>query len=227
MLKRDKNGFLDIIRRNDLSHSSFKRYEKDDVDGYPGFIIQLENSPLFFLARTSRDDFHEHDCRYIKFGPEFPKSDYEPKNNWGTIDVVYEEFEYWLKNHVIAYLEEIDIEDLWDQLEGQSLFSPDPLSSRSSDSFSKPEKERIRSSINQFRKLIETQYQPHTTQLEAIEDRLEYLVDSLDRLNKVDWQGVAISTVISISIALNLDTQDGKNLFDLFRQAFTALLEIF
>ncbi len=90
MLKRDKNGFIDIIRNNDFDPSSFKRYEKDNVDGEPGFIVQLENSPLFFLARTNKDDYHQHDSRYIRFAPNFPKSEYFPSNGWDHIGGVYE-----------------------------------------------------------------------------------------------------------------------------------------
>ena len=47
--------------------------------------------------------------------------------------------------------------------------------------------------------LIE-EYKPTEEQLNSIEDRLKYLSDSTERLNKVDWQGVAISTIMSISM---------------------------
>ena len=226
MLKRDKNGFLDIIKSNDLEPSLFKRYEKDDVDGDPGFIIQLENSPLFFLARTNSDDYHKHDSRFIEFAPKYPKSEYLPDSSWDNIEGVYEWFDFWLRKHVKTYIEEIDIPDLWEQLEGNYLFDADPLRSRNTIAFSKPEKEKIRASLEHFSKLISVEYNPTEDQLEIIQDRLKYLSDSLDRLNKVDWQGIAISSVISISIALSLDTEQGKNLFDLFKQAFTAALEL-
>lgn len=124
-----------------------------------------------------------------------------------------------------TYLEEIDIPDLWEQLDGQVLFTSDPLSRRSSESFTKPEKERIRTSLENFKKLVATEYNPSEEQLEIIEDRLSYLASGLDRLNKVDWQGITVSTLISISIALSLDTEKGKYLFQLFKQAFAALLE--
>ena len=224
MLKRDKNGFLEILRNNNFEASSFKRYEKD-VDGGKGFIIQLKNSPLFFLARTRAEDYHDHDSRYVKFAPDFPKSDYLPRENWCGIDKIYDYFNDWLNNHVKLYLEELEVSDLWEQLEGNNLFNSDPLSNRSSINFTKPEKERITASIDHFRKLIEVEYSPTEEQLEIINDRLGYLTESLDRLNKVDWQGIAISTVMSISIALSLDTENGKNLFTLFKQAFTAALE--
>jgi len=112
---------------------------------------------------------------------------------------------------VKTYIEEIEILDLWAQLEGQSLLSVDPLRNRKNSDFDKAEKEHIRASLKQFMKLVEVEYKPTQDQLAVIEDRLNYLGESLDRLNRVDWHGIAISTVISISIALSLDTERGKN----------------
>jgi hypothetical protein len=54
--------------------------------------------------------------------------------------------------------------------------------------------------------------------VEIIEKRLLYLSDAVDRLNKTDWYGIAISTLIGISINLSLDTEKGRLLFKLFKQ---------
>lgn len=226
MLKCDKNGFIELIKENGHDPLSFKRYEKDDVEGFPAFIIQLKNSPLFFMVRTNNSSFHEHDARYIEFAPGFPKSDYFPGHDWTSMTEVYGWFENWLEFHVNSYIREIDALDLWEQLEGSVLFDSDPIRSRNTDSFSKPEKERIIGALDRFVGLIDAEFDPSDHQREIIEDRLNYLKDGMDRLNKVDWQAIAVSTVISISIALSLDTDNGKKLFDLFKQAFSVALDL-
>ena len=223
MLKRDKNGFVQIIEKFGFSPSQFKRFEKE-VESHPGFILQFINSPLFFLARTQSDDYHQHDCRYVKFAPNFPKSEYIPEQAWCSISDVYEIFEDWLKNHISLYLEEIDVPDLWDQLDGSNLFNGDPLIDRNDEKFNKNEKQQVIAAIEHFKKLLEIEYSPSKDQLEIIGDRLDYLTEAVDRLDKVDWQGVAVSTVMSISIALSLDTDRGKSLFELFKSAFTTVL---
>lgn len=225
MLKRDKNRFLEVIKESGLKHSLFKRFEKGDVEGSPAFIIQLKNSPMFFMARTDSSDYFSHDSRYIEFSPKFTKSDYRPHNGWDNIEGVLEIFNNWLEMHVKTYLEELEETDLWEQLEGRVLFGSDPMSNRTSGQFSKPEKERIQESLVNFKALIELEYAPTNEQLEVIQDRIDYLSDSVNRLNKTDWQGIAVSAIISISIALNLDTEKGKNLFSLFKQSFAAMLE--
>lgn len=221
MLKSYKNGFIDIIQRNSFEPSEFKRYEKE-VDNHPAFILQLGNSPLFFMTRTNSEDYHELDLRYIKFAPDYPKTGYYPEHAWTNISDVYEVFENWLHNDVKCYLDEIDAPDLWGQIEGRHLFDEDPMSNRSDRAFDKAEKERVRAALIHFKHLVEIEFKPSQDQLEVIYDRLDYLSEALDRLNKVDWQGLAVSTVISISIALSLDTERGKSLFQVFKQAFAS-----
>ena len=79
-------------------------------------------------------------------------------------------------------------------------------------------------SINEFKVLIINGFHPDVKELNIIENRLEYLSESLNRLNKIDWKGLAISTVISISIALSLDTTSGHKLFELFKSVFHNVL---
>lgn len=54
MKKKDKNGFIDLIKKHEFEPSQFKRYEKD-VDGFPAFILQFLGSPLFlWFAPTKK-----------------------------------------------------------------------------------------------------------------------------------------------------------------------------
>jgi hypothetical protein len=225
MKKKDKNGFIYLIKKHEFEPSQFKRYEKD-VDGFPAFILQFLGSPLFFMVRTNKEDYDQFDVRYIKFAPNFPKSDYYPDRAWTWIGDVYETFEYWLAQHVNEYRAEIDEPDLWELVEGKSLFGVDPLAGRNNDDFNKIEKEQIRKSLDEFKKKIELQFKPTSDQLEIISDRINYLSESVDRLNKVDWQGIAMSTIISISIALSLDTDNGRILFAMFRESFNRIVKL-
>ncbi len=221
MLKRYRNGFIEIIEKQGLSAASFKHYEKEVGDN-PAFIMQLENTPMYFMARTNSDDYRELDLRYIKFAPGYPQSDYIPYDGWADIDSIYENFQYWLVKHVGFYIDEIDEPDLWEQIDRQQLFDIDPSMERSTDSFDKVEKQNIRNAIESFSSKLVEDYKPTQDQLEVITERLGYLSEALDRQNKTDWQSIAMSTLISISITLSLDTEKGKSLFELFKEAFNS-----
>lgn len=106
MLRRYKNGFIDVIQKHGFSPSSF-RVEKT-VDGNPAFILQLRNTPRSFMARTSSEDFHSLDMRFVRFAPDYPTTDYYPDTNWTNIEDIYERFGLWLDNDVALYLEEVD-----------------------------------------------------------------------------------------------------------------------
>lgn len=231
MLKRYKNGFIELIENHGLDTNQFKHHEKE-VDEHPAFILQLKNSPLFFMTRTSSHDYHSFDLRYIKFAPNFPKSDHHPPDHfqfpegyvkkWLDIESVYQHFEAWLRYHIVTYIDESNTADMWEQIEGKHLFSTDPLADRTDETFTKIEKKQLRATLQQFQQTLENEFHPTKKQITVISDRLEYLSDSIDRVNKVDWQGLAISTVISISVALSLDTERGKALFELFKNSLSS-----
>ena len=115
--------------------------------------------------------------------------------------------------------------DLWSQLQFYSplttAFIDDDLKQ-----FSSEQKEQIRLSIKDFERLIVENYAPTKEQLKFISDRLSYLGNAVDRLNRFDWKGLAISIVTSIAINLSVDTEGGKLLFKLFQQAFEIFLQL-
>ena len=85
--------------------------------------------------------------------------------------------------------------------------------------FTDTEKKQIKSGLDEYKRLIIVNYIPTPEQLELINERLKYLSDSVERLNRFDWKALAASTVVSIGITLTLNTETGKQLFNLFMQA--------
>jgi hypothetical protein len=65
-------------------------------------------------------------------------------------------------------------------------------------------------------------YKTTKEQRDYVEERLEYLSNAVDRLNRFDWKSLAISTVVGIGINLAVDTQTGPMLMRLLEQAFHA-----
>ena len=186
MLKKDKNAFLDVIKENDIDPSLFRNYEKE-VDGHPAFILRLENTPLFFMARTASYDYHDHDCRYIKYAPTYPKSNYfpdEPFTDWGNIEMVLYHFNTWLKEHVKIYLEEIETPDLWNQFQESSITQIDFESPNAHLPFSKTEKQRIRSELEQFKKELIAEYHPSKEEINAVKivttDQIRSLIANIN-----------------------------------------------
>ena len=136
-------------------------------------------------------------------------------------------FYSWLVDDVKPFLENQSLPDLWQQLEQQKpLVTGEQITDDETQPFSEEQKKLIRMSINEFRVVITKEFQPSKDEMKVIEDRLNYLSESLDRLNRFDWKSVAISTVMSISITLSLDTEKGNQLRASFKQIFTQAVNL-
>jgi hypothetical protein len=92
--------------------------------------------------------------------------------------------------------------------------------------FTRQEKDHIRKSVATFRHLLVSEYNPTPEQLADIDRRLEYLAKKVDELNRVDWRGLALATVLGITTNLAVDTATGRRILELFQQAFAQALRL-
>ena len=80
----------------------------------------------------------------------------------------------------------------------------------------------LRLAIKKFESLIPETLQASHEELKVIREYSKYLSEALERLNRFDWRGLAIATILAISIALSLDTEKGKILFNLFKDILSS-----
>jgi hypothetical protein len=225
MLKIVKNRFFNLIKDSGLSHDLFEVSEYDSkvglLYGKDVYKIELRDTSLSFILK--------------EFGPMFR---YEI-NNWNpnynsivmedlkTIDEIEPVFSDWLEEQVKTFLEEIKAPDLWTQYaENIDSIPPFKTSGEEYKEFSDDEKVQIKQSVSNYRLLVIENYNPNDEQLEEINEQLEYLSQAVDRLNRRDWKGLAISTVISIGINLAVNPEGGRHLFELFQEAFSYLIQL-
>jgi hypothetical protein len=161
------------------------------------------------------------------FGPWHEERDYvgkQPGTHHFFIEDVAFMLEVWINSVVVQYFVEEATEDHWERLKQyQPFISDSTFTQEDLQPFSLEEKVQIRSSLQVFQQLVVENYNPDDDQLEFIEERLDYLSKAVDRLNRFDWKGVAISTVIGIGINLSVDTQTGPKLLKLLEQAFQSV----
>lgn len=114
--------------------------------------------------------------------------------------------------------------DLWQVTSSYEYFSHRDLKSEAGEYFSQEEKGDIRARLYEFRELVTDMIKLNENQYLQFNERLDYMSGALDRLDKVDWKGIAISTLMSAAIALNLDTSIGNKWFAAIEQ--TILLPL-
>jgi hypothetical protein len=218
ILRSHKNGFIDIIKGKGLDVNIFRQEEKAEDEEHK-FIISATGTPFKFTVLIARNDIKKLQCKYTLLSPALQESAFQRDPNQ-TIDYVYRKFDDWLDNHVITYLDEIIVPDLWAQIEEQEgFFENGGADADEYTLFSQEEQLKIRKDIESFKLLIQKDFSPSDDVQKIINDKLDYLVSGVERLHRIDWKNVAFSTIISIATALALDIEKTKYLFELFKKA--------
>ena len=217
MLKKYRNELFNQVKLAGISPEAFTIIDKEDLFG-----VSLRNSKLSFFAYTYTNTHHSFDYKCVQFSPDFSLSD---RHIGLTFVDIRNAFLFWLNEHVSPYIGEQTSPDLWASLQ-QGITATPPDIDRDTEPFTDSEKQQIRLSILDFRATVVRKFEPNTAELAAIAARLDYLAESLDRLNRIDWQGLSFSTVITISVALSLDTEQGQQLFDLFKNVFRSTVHL-
>ncbi len=221
ILKKYKNNLLTIIQESGLDPNLFTA-EDGTIGKLDFFIIQLRDSPICFAVKPWGGSFDEFQYRSSLFVSDFSLDNLAYASNIQSLHSIFKE---WLNSVVIPYLDEVSTPDLWQILEETRSRTKDELGTPEDfNSFSDEEKIQIRLSLDDFRLLIIENFNPHQEELKAVDGRLKYLSDAIDKHNKFDWKGIAINTVIAIAIALSLNPEQGGQLLQLFKQIFSNVL---
>lgn len=224
MLKRHRNAFLDAIRKSGLDPALFSAEQRGNK-----FTVEMRKAPLKFVVEEDPRDFNAFRFRATKFAPGFRL------NRWWSFflapvpaETVLRGFQKWLDEVAKMYIQEIDLPDYWAQIEMYKSVMDESTgpSGDNREQFSEEERQEVRNSVNKFRNMIYEEFNPTREQQQFIAERLDYLARAADRLNRFDWNGLAISIVVSIAVNLSVDTERGRVLFTLFKTAFQATTKL-
>ena len=225
ILKKYKNELLTIIRESVHDPALFTAAD-ETIAKEKYFVIRLRNSPIRFALQVS-SDFSKFKICHSTFSPGFPLTyPHSAYSAFGYFDIkdVYTKFKAWLDTAVKLYLEEIDTPDLWQTLEDSFSYTTRELeTSDEFEPFSNEEKIQLKRSIDELRRLIETNFEVQKKELAATNKLLDHLSDAVDEHNKFDWRGIAISVALTIAVHLVLNPEQTRQLFQLFKDAFSSI----
>jgi hypothetical protein len=226
MLKLHANQLYDAIRLDGMRPEDFD-VDKMQEGGEEYFKLSYRGTPFSFIVRVSPDSYELFECMCTKFAPDFPMSAWMPPAGFAPLVQIELAMHTWIHKHLKLYLEEQTTPDLWAEAQGQAEFiRPDLDSPDAQRLFSDEEKNQIRLSIKQAKMLLKETLAPTAEQLKRIEQRLDYLAEAVDRLNKFDWKGVLLNTIIGVTTALSLDTHRGEQVLKIFKDAFSGVVHL-
>jgi hypothetical protein len=220
MLKKYKNELYNRIQNKHIPLTDFLY---DDTDGEANIhTFSLVHIPTNFryIATDNPNDWNHFDIMYTLFAPEFPIKKELNVDNFALIS----RFINWLEG-ICDCQNEILTPDLWTNItDSQNIINE--TDKESLEYFTSVEQESVRLAIRDFKQLIEKKFEMDSVQHAIVSERLDYLAIAVDRLNKFDWKGTALNTIISISITLSLNTDNGRQLFELFKTVFGSIVRM-
>jgi len=172
--------------------------------------IKLNDSDLFFLFKMDRANFKSFTCSYnVYTGVE--RKNYNDVSKWKHFTDVKSTFKGWLTNSISEFIKERDYPDPLERLKLEArLFAG---GHRDASQFSVEEKLIVRDVVNKFGKALEQKFSITDTAKQEVKNDLDYLSDSVDRLNKRDFMAVCRQVIydMGINISSNLLLDAGKS----------------
>lgn len=223
MRKKYRNELFNLINEVGFNQNEFDLTENNQEKIHTT-TIEYRNSPFKFIIRSHPTSFEYFEYQYTPYGPSFELTEIEPINGYIQFNKIYNEVKDWIKYTIKEYIEDENEPDLWSEFKrGNKTLNINKIDFNEKSAFSLDEKKQILMSVNELKLLIHKSFLTSYEEQNLVIERLDYLIEASERLNKFDWKSLAVSTLMSITIALSLDTQKGQILFDLFIKVFSVL----
>ncbi|MCC8424949.1 hypothetical protein [Mucilaginibacter sp. UR6-11] len=225
MKKEYKNQIFQFLLSHELGIDNFEIKEKQlisfsHIGAREGVVISYKPAPEYLFCFLEDND---------SFGHFIPASvDFQPKLSLRTLtddsiffQDAFDLFRLWLERDIADFIKNTSEVDLWASYQRAALANNiTTIDYEDVTGFTHREKESIKIALAELRLLITERYAENDIHREVINHQIRYLTDRVEVLNKADWKGILTNTIISICIALSLDSQKGAELLQLVIQVF-------
>lgn len=228
MLKEQKNKIFEIIRDSfpfsDISIDDFD-IEKTSMElSDNASLISFKNSRLKFAILPKEDSYDYFRCKFNEFNPQFSTTPWIPENGYLTFDELKFQLNLWLREHVGRYLDELSTLDIWETYKSQSkIIDINKIGFTAEQKFTSEEKIKIKAGVQKLKSDIEIHVKLDPHQFNLIIEKLDYIANGPDRLDKFDWANITVSTIINIMTSVVLDGENRSKLFELFKATFYGM----
>jgi ElaB/YqjD/DUF883 family membrane-anchored ribosome-binding protein len=223
LFRSQLNELIAAMSKTSLPMQAFtfsRDLSKNNLDVELPLKISFESSSFHFHLDHIWKSFH------IDYLPsDKSKQGHETKiiDSWKEVRKV---FESWMQR----VQDEVSQPDSWLILnQGNLLEGSFPTGDRGVEQFSQEEVSRLRKQIKLIKEYIQSEVKPSKEQFEQVNEKLNYMQEASERVNKKDWANIAISTTINIAVSLAMNPEKARKLFtftsEFIKFIFTPLLQ--
>lgn len=212
-----KNQIFNYLLRMGWDINDFEIEDSTEM-----FAIQYRDTPLCFRFYFP-DSFDFFIPSYVTYSPRWD-NDMKGRYDWSGTFLLFQD---WLSKHVKSYIEDLNTLDLWDEyIKSNNAVCYKNIDFDSQENFTPEEQQQLQMSINELKGLVINKFQLQVEQQKIVNERLDYLITATTRLNKFDWKGVVVNTIISLIIALAFDSEKANQFIELFKVVFHGMKNI-
>lgn len=204
-----------------LEKFNFHSYTPSDLKNPERSVVELLDdkgvaTSHYFVFRNSSESYNDFDCLHTTYSPSSKESNYYPEQGWFSIEDACDVLKQWLNEVIKPFLTDGDEPDLWEEYLKSQQLGTEPLAGQP-EQFTIEERAQLRLSLNDLRLLIPQQFNLSTPQIDILNNRLEYLIEALERTsNKTDYKSILIGAFLSLLQSLALNPEQAQNLYNLF-----------
>lgn len=209
LLKSQANQLFEAIKESGLEPTDFDwEYRLGHAYMQPAPTLVHKSSGYYFNF-DNLTDFHS------KWSPgEQTRVDSSYSNNW-------EHQLGWFEDWLTYVQKETESPDLWSAVSKEAeVLETAASSDTSNEPFTAAEKTYIVQGVNEIKQYLLT---AHKLDPELVESRLNYLIESSERVGRKDWINLLVSVMVGIVISASLPPEATR---ELFRFVGTVLRQI-
>jgi hypothetical protein len=220
---KHKNELLKALMAEGQDVNKFVLVEL--VSNHPGgiFEIRLNGTPMYFRVYPANPEEFIYKITYSTFSPTYGEK-YSNAQVY-NIDAAKIVLAIWLKSEVAKYVDNEDEIDYWKIIK-QNPLSIESIDFTKNEPFSLEEKEQLQLGLEEIKLLVAQNLDLNPSEVGIVNQKIDYLIAATKRLNKTDWKGIAISTIINIIYDLSFDEHKRGIFLGLFAKLWAVVQQL-
>lgn len=204
MQKWKRNEIFEAIQAAGLDPREFK-LDDDDAENR----LSHRWSPSYFVIGGEAG--HYEGRSVVGDAPPWTHDDY----SW---EALLTRVTRWLDD----VKKDLDMPDLWAELEREAELLG-PGSDDDNTPFTPQEQEEVARRLQELREDAKQTYALSGAQLQALDAKLEYLVEAAGRLGRMDWRGVFVGAMVSFALSTALPPEAARHILLTFLRGIAHL----
>ncbi|MCB2352660.1 hypothetical protein [Clostridium estertheticum] len=130
-------------------------------------------------------------------------------------------FQIWLS----CLAREIDQPDLWEEINKYNFGYTKDMK-EDNNSFTLSEAKRIYEGVDKVRTYLLKESAINASESKLINDKMDYLINSVERMGKKDWKNIFVGTLVNLFSTLCIDPGNQKTVIAIFTKALSGIIKL-